>query len=276
MPTALVTGASRGIGRATVLHLATLGWEVAAAARDVADLESLVAEAPAGRVTAIALDVTDAAHLAALDAALPARVDALVNNAGIAIGGPIEALPLDELRRQLEVNVVGQVAVTQALIPRLRTSRGRIVFVSSISGRVSVPMTGAYNASKYALEALADALRLELRTWGIKVSLVEPGAIDTDIWRKVDETVDATVAALSDEHRALYARHLEGTRRTTKRVQDQTSPVDKVTAAIEKALTAPRPKARYLVGVDARVQAALGALPTPLADAAFGKATGTP
>ncbi len=276
MPTALVTGASRGIGRATVLHLATLGWEVLAGARDVADLDALVAEGPAGRITPVALDVTDAAHLEALDEALPARVDALVNNAGIAIGGPIEALALDELRRQLEVNVVGQVAVTQTLIPRLRASRGRIVFVSSISGRVSVPMTGAYNASKYALEALADALRLELRTWGIKVSLVEPGAIDTDIWRKVDETIEATVADLSAEHLALYAGHLEGLRRTTTRVQKQTSPVTKVTAAIEQALTAQRPKARYLVGVDARVQAALGALPTPLSDVAFGKATGTP
>jgi len=276
MPTALVTGASRGIGRATALHLATLGWEVLAGARDVADLDALVAEGPAGRITPVALDVTDAAHLEALDEALPARVDALVNNAGIAIGGPIEALALDELRRQLEVNVVGQVAVTQTLIPRLRASRGRIVFVSSISGRVSVPMTGAYNASKYALEALADALRLELRTWGIKVSLVEPGAIDTDIWRKVDETIEATVADLSAEHLALYAGHLEGLRRTTTRVQKQTSPVTKVTAAIEQALTSPRPKARYLVGVDARVQAALGALPTPLSDVAFGKATGTP
>lgn len=276
MPTALVTGASRGIGRATALHLASLGWEVLAGARDVADLDALIAQAPAGRITAVALDVTDAAHLQALDAALPTRVDALVNNAGIAVGGPIEALPLDELRRQLEVNVVGQVAVTQTLIPRLRGSRGRIVFVSSISGRVSVPMTGAYNASKYALEALADALRLELRTWGIKVSLVEPGAIDTDIWRKVDETIDATVADLSAEHLALYAGHLEGLRRTTTRVQKQTSPVTKVTAAIEQALTATRPKARYLVGVDARVQAAIGALPTPLSDVAFGKATGTP
>lgn len=276
MPTALVTGASRGIGRATALHLATLGWDVVAGARDVADLDALVAEGPAGRITPVALDVTDAAHLEALDAALPARVDALVNNAGIAIGGPIEGLALDELRRQLEVNVVGQVAVTQALLPRLRASRGRVVFVSSISGRVSVPMMGAYNASKYALEALADALRLELRTWGIKVALVEPGAIDTDMWRTVDETVDATVADLSDEHRALYAKHIAGLRRTTKRVQKQTSPVTKVTAAIEQALTAQRPKARYLVGADARVQAALGALPTPLSDAAVGKVTGTP
>ena len=276
MPTALVTGASRGIGRATALHLATLGWEVVAGARDVADLEGLVAEGPAGRITPVALDVTDAAHLEALDGALPARVDALVNNAGTAIGGPIEGLALDELRRQLEVNVVGQVAVTQVLLPRLRASRGRVVFVSSISGRVSVPMMGAYNASKYALEAVADALRLELRTWGIKVALVEPGAIDTDMWRTVDETVDATVADLSDEHRALYAKHITGLRRTTTRVQKQTSPVTKVTAAIEQALTAPRPKARYLVGADARVQAAIGALPTALSDAAVGKVTGTP
>lgn len=276
MPTALITGASRGIGRATALHLAAAGWDVVAGARVPADLDALVAAAPAGRITAVPLDVTDADHVAALDAALPARVDALVNNAGIAVGGPIEGLALDELRRQLEVNVVGQVAVTQALLPRLRASRGRIVFVSSISGRVSVPMTGAYNASKYALEAIADALRLELRTWGIKVSLVEPGAIDTDIWRNVDETVEATLAALTPEHRALYAPHADGMRRTTKRVQGQTSPVAKVATTIEKALTAPRPRARYLVGVDAKVQAAIGALPTPVADVAFGKATGTP
>jgi NAD(P)-dependent dehydrogenase (short-subunit alcohol dehydrogenase family) len=276
MPSLLLTGAARGIGRATALRLAAAGWDVYAGVRNAADGETLAADAPSGAITPIVLDVTDAAQLATLDELLPQRLNAVVNNAGIVVGGPLEAVALDELRRQFEVNVVGPVAVTQAVLPRLRAARGRIVFVSSVGGRVVSPLLGPYSASKYAIEAVADTLRLELRQWGVKVSLIEPGAIETDMWRNALATADETEAALSAEHRELYDRHLSGIRATITRVSKQTSPADKVAAAIERALTSSRPRARYVVGIDARVQLALSALPTPASDAAFAKLTGMP
>jgi NAD(P)-dependent dehydrogenase (short-subunit alcohol dehydrogenase family) len=266
MPTVLVTGASRGIGRAIALKLAEAGWDVLAGVRTAGD-------EPAGaRITPVVIDVTDVGDLAAR---LPDRLDAVVNNAGIVVGGPIEALPLEDLRTQLEVNVTGQVAVTQAVLPRLRESRGRVVFVSSVSGRVATPFTGAYNASKFAIEGIADALRMELRPWKIAVSLVEPGSIDTALWQDALETADATEAAMAPEHRALYGDQLQGLRKTIRRTQKQTSPPEKVAGAVLTALTTRRPRARYLVGADARVQIALRAtLPTRAADAAFARLTG--
>src|SRR4051794_11122811 len=212
MPSVLVTGAARGIGHATALHLAAGGWNVLAGVRRDADAETLRA-AGDGRITPVVLDVTSADHLAALPAALPDPLDAVVNNAGVVVSGPVEALPLDELRRQFEVNLVGQVAVTQAVLPRLRASRGRVIFVSSLSGRVSTPMTGAYNASKSALEGLADALRMEVRPWGIRVVLIEPAQTDTDLWRLADQALDESIATLSPDHRELYAKHIDGARR---------------------------------------------------------------
>jgi NAD(P)-dependent dehydrogenase (short-subunit alcohol dehydrogenase family) len=164
MSTVLLTGAARGIGRATALRLAAQGWSVYAGVRSEA--EALKREALTGELVPVLLDVTDSDQLAALDAGLPERLDAVVNNAGIVVDGPIEALTLEDLRRQVEVNVVGQAAVTQAVLPRIRASRGRIVFVSSLSGRVATPFMGAYSASKLALEWLADSLRIELRPWG--------------------------------------------------------------------------------------------------------------
>lgn len=246
-----------------------------AGVRRAEDGESLLAAGPAGRITSLALDVTDAEQIAALDQALPERVDALVNNAGIVVPGPVEGLTMEDLRRQLEVNVVGQVAVTQALLGRLRASRGRIVFVSSIGGRFSSPMMGAYSASKFALEGLADALRVELRPWGIAVALIEPGAIDTDLWRRAPDTARDTEDALRPELRELYAEHLSGIKKMIPRIQKQASTAEIVAAAVERALTATRPRARYLVGTDARLQAAIGtALPTRAADAAIARFAG--
>jgi NAD(P)-dependent dehydrogenase (short-subunit alcohol dehydrogenase family) len=245
--------------------------------RQAADGEELVAEAAGHEVRPLQLDVTSDEQIAALGEALPERLDAIVNNAGIVVSGPLESLSADELREQFEVNVVGAVALTNLVLPRLRTARGRIVFVSSLSGIVSTPMTGAYNASKFAIEAIADAWRLELRQWGIKVVLVEPAMTDTDLWRNAPETLEAEVAAMSDEHRDLYGEHLVGMRRTIPRIQKMAKPVDTVVATIERALTATRPKARYPVGVDVKVQAALsGVTPARVMDALNGRLTGTP
>lgn len=254
--TVLITGASRGIGRTTALRLADAGWNVIGGVRADADAASLEAERP-GQITTVRLDVTDAADIAALDAALPPTLDAVVNNAGVVVGGPVEGLPLDELRRQFEINVFGQIAVTQAVLPRLRASKGRVVFISSVSGRISTPMTGAYNASKFALEGLGDALRLELRPWRIPVSLIEPAQTDTDLWRKADDAFDENLATLTDDHRALYAGHAAGFKRTIPISQKLASPADDVAAAVERALTSRRPRARYVVGVGPKVQAAL-------------------
>jgi NAD(P)-dependent dehydrogenase (short-subunit alcohol dehydrogenase family) len=277
VPSVLISGASRGIGRATALRLARAGWTVYATVRQAADGEELVAEAAGHQVHPLQLDVTSDEQIAALDAALPPTLDGLVNNAGIVVSGPLETLSAADLREQFEVNVVGAVALTNLCLPRLRTARGRVVFVSSLSGIVSTPMTGAYNASKFAIEAIADAWRLELRPWGVKVALVEPAMTDTDLWRNAPETLEAEVAAMSDEHRDLYGEHLEGMRKVVPRIQKMAKPVDTVAAAIERALTATRPKPRYPVGADVRVQAALsGVTPARVMDAVNGKLTGTP
>src|SRR3954451_17394998 len=260
MRSVLVTGAARGIGRATVLRLAGAGWDVFAGVRRAEDGEALVAAAGSGRISSVTLDITDADQVAALDEALPARLDAVVNNAGIVVGGPVEAVPLDDLRRQLEPNLVGQVEVTQALLPRLRESHGRALFVSSLSGRVATPMTGPYNASKFALEGLVDALRLEVRPWGVRVILIEPAQTDTDIWREANSSLDEAVAALAPEQRELYAKHIEGWLLSIPRSQKMASSVDGVAGTIERALTAKRPRARYVVGLGPRVQGAMASV----------------
>jgi NAD(P)-dependent dehydrogenase (short-subunit alcohol dehydrogenase family) len=257
--------------------MARAGWTVYGTVRKVADGEELAAEAGAGSITPLQLDVTDDAQIAALDDVLPERLDAVVNNAGIVVSGPLETLSAADVREQFEVNVVGAVALTNLVLPRLRQARGRIVFVSSLSGLISTPMTGAYNASKFALEAIADAWRLELRPWGIKVVLVEPAMTDTDLWRNAPETLEAEAAEMTDEHRELYGEHMDGMRRTVPRIQKMAKPVDGVAATIERALTASRPRARYPVGVDVKIQAALsGVTPDRVKDAAFGRLTGTP
>ncbi len=277
MPSVLISGASRGIGRATTLRLARAGWTVYATVRQAADGEALAAEAAGGDVHPLPLDVTSDEQIAALPEALPERLDAIVNNAGIVVSGPLETLSADELRGQFDVNVVGAVALTNAVLPRLRAARGRVVFVSSLSGIVSTPMTGAYNASKFALEAIADAWRLELRPWGVKVILVEPAMTDTDLWRDAPQTLETGVAEMTAEHRDLYGEHLKGMRRTIPRIQKLAKPVDTVASVIERALIATKPKARYPVGVDVKVQAALsGVTPARVMDAVNGKLTGTP
>jgi len=274
MASVLITGASRGIGRATAIKLASNGWTVHAGVRSEADGAELAAAAGAN-LTPLVLDITDAGHLASLPSRLNG-LDAVVNNAGFALDGPVETITLDDLRRQYEVNVIGHVGVTQAVLPLLRASKGRIVFVSSLSGRISTPLTGAYNSSKFAIEGIADALRVELRRWKLPVVLVEPGPVATDMWGGALEQHEATLAALSPAHRELYGETFEKARKTLAFMQKQAVPVDKVSSAIEKALTARRPKARYQVDLGSKVQlVATGMTPTRMLDAILGRAMGT-
>jgi NAD(P)-dependent dehydrogenase (short-subunit alcohol dehydrogenase family) len=256
MPSVLVTGAARGIGKSIVEHLAGRGWDVIAGVRSESDAAAVIALNPQ-RISSVILDVTDAGHIAALDESLPKRLDAVVNNAGVVVSGPMETVSPDEWRKQLEINVIGQLAVTQAVLPRLRESRGRVVFISSVNGRLSFSLVGAYCASKFALEAAADALRMELRPWHIAVAIVEPAQTDTDLWRKADDMVDQAEATLTPAQRELYGRHIAGFKKTIPLSQKLAVPSVKVSAVVEEALTARKPRPRYVVGVGPKLQVAL-------------------
>ncbi len=213
-------------------------------------------------LTAVAIDVTDAGSIAGAARTVAAVVGSrglagLVNNAGIVVPGPLEFLPIGDLRRQLEINVVGQIAVTQAMLPLLRAARGRIVNMGSIGGRMATPFVGAYAASKFALEALTDALRVEVRPWGIHVSIIEPGAIATPIWQKSALEGERLQQALPPEATQLYGKALEALRKGAARAERDAIAPDAVVAAVVHALTAPRPRTRYIVGRRAKLQAAI-------------------
>lgn len=275
MRSVLVTGASTGIGRATALGLDAAGWRVFAGVRRPEDGEAL--SAAAERLVPLILDVTDPEQIAAaaerIGTAGDGALHGLVNNAGIAIPGPLETLPIGDFRRQVEVNLTAQVAVTQAMLPLVRRARGRIVFVTSIGGRVAFPFFGAYHAAKFGLEAVGDVFRRELSPWGIGVSIVEPGSIETEIWRRGEREGEAAEAR-SGAQRQLYSQALESFRGTVKRTAARGIPPQKVAAAIEHALASDRPRTRYLVGTDAKVQARLAALlPTRLFDRIVAYAT---
>jgi len=275
MPSVLITGASTGIGEATALRLADAGWTVLAGVRSDQDGERLAAKAPSGRIEPIALDVTDfeqirraagrVSELGAGGEGSPGRLDALVNNAGIGFGGPLELLHPDDLRKQFDVNVLGQVAVMQAMLPALRAARGRIVFMSSVGGRVAMAFTAPYAASKHAIEALGDALRVELASSHVQVALVEPGSVATPIWDKARETGDQVVVPpqLQKEYGSVPAAMDKALDDTAKRGV----PAEQVAQTIERALTSRRMKSRYVVGRDARAMIlARGLLPDHVFD----------
>jgi NAD(P)-dependent dehydrogenase (short-subunit alcohol dehydrogenase family) len=262
----VVTGTSSGIGEACALRLARSGWRVFAGVRRSEDGERL-REAGGGKIEPILIDVTDSESIASAAARVgDAPLHGLVNNAGIAVSMPLEFLPLDELRRQLEVNVVGQVAVTQAFLAPLRQARGRVVNIGSIAGRSSLPFLGAYAASKYALEAVTDALRIELKPFGIEVAIVEPGSIATPIWGKGSDTFERLRPGLPEAATLLYGDRMLAFRAAAQAAGRRGEPAENVAKVVEHALTADRPKTRYLVGRDARRRARVEHLPDRLRD----------
>lgn len=268
--TVLISGASKGIGRATALRLDAAGWTVLAGYRDESDAETLARRA-SDRLVPLRLDVTDGTEIQAArelaDELAPGGLDGLVNNAGIVVAGPVEALDLDQVRHQFEVNVFGVVALTRALLPSLRRRRGRIVNVSSLNGRLATRFSGIYAASKHAVEALSDALRTELRHWEIPVVVIQPGAVATPIWDTSLERARRNLERLSDRHRELYGSVLERMAERIEGPPKHAIPPERVAAKIERALTARWPRARYLVGWDARLGVLLQALlPTWLSD----------
>ena len=279
--TAVVTGASTGIGEACALRLDRHGWRVFAGVRKDEDGERLKQQA-SDRLTPILLDVTDEAAISSAaetvgTAVGEAGLDGLVNNAGISVPGPLEFLTTQDLRHQLEVNVIGQIAVTQTLLALIRTGHGRIVNIGSIAGRMATPFLGPYNASKFAMEALTDSLRQELRPWGIHVAIVEPGSIATPIWQKAQAAADDLEQNLPEEAMRLYGEAFAAMREAARKFEEAGIPPDEVAKFVEHALTAKRPKTRYVVGRDAQVQRVIAkVVPDRVRDSLVARQLGLP
>lgn len=264
----LITGASTGIGRACALHLNQLGWHVFAGVRKPADAQALLEQASDSLIP-IFLDVTDSGSIEHAKMQLVGEVglaglSGLVNNAGIARAGPVEFLPLADYRATLEVNLLGAIAVTQAFLPLLRLARGRIVNISSVSGMVAAPFMTPYNTTKFALEAFSDALRVELRPWRMRVSVIQPGNIATPIWDKSIRDIEASMEGWPEGVDERYGPALDAMRARAQR-RAGIEPIH-VATAVEHALTAPRPKTRYQVGRDAKSVRLFALLPDRLRD----------
>ncbi len=247
----VISGASKGIGEACALYLDALGFRVFAGVRKVEDAKALQAKA-SEKLTPIFLDVTNHDQIAAASLHVKEKLGeeglvGLVNNAGIAIAAPMEYIPIDQLRHQMEVNFIGQVAVTRAFMPLLRLGHGRIINVSSVSGKFVYPFFGAYAASKHALEAYTDALRRELLPWNMHVVSIEPGAIKTPIWETSLGTANDLLNSLPHKAQALYGQAAQRTTDRAMRNGENGAPPIEVAEVIAEALTAARPKTRYPV-----------------------------
>ena len=248
----LVTGASRGLGRDMALHLATHGFEVLAGVRSASDGDRLAAEAPAG-IHPVTLDVTDPESIRAATTEVEriagtAGLAGLVNNAGIGPIAPLEQMPMEQFEAVFRINVFGVQALTQALLPALRRAHGRVVNISSGNGKLVLPFAGAYSASKFALEAMSDALRMELAPWGMHVVVVEPGAMATDVRVRAIETWTAEREGLSAAERELYAGAFATVSGAIRGMEAGVGPASDVSLAVRHALTDPEPKTRYAVG----------------------------
>jgi NAD(P)-dependent dehydrogenase (short-subunit alcohol dehydrogenase family) len=277
----VVTGASTGIGAATAIHLARNGFRVFAGVRRTKDGRAPATDTPF-EPTPVIIDITDEATISAAAETVASAVGdrglaGLVNNAGIVKPAPLEFQPIADLRTQLEVNLIGQVAVTQAFLPLIRRGRGRIVNVGSIGGRIVLPLHGAYSASKFGIEAISDALRLELRQWGIPVSLVDPGATNTAIFGKTLAELDRLAQTLDERGRALYGEQIAAVRRLVEKTAADPAPPEVLARTIAKALTARKPKTRYLAGKGARSAATVArTLPDRAKDLAVAREAGLP
>jgi NAD(P)-dependent dehydrogenase (short-subunit alcohol dehydrogenase family) len=273
MKTVLITGASTGIGRACAIALDRHGFRVLAGVRREQDGEALREESP--RIEPVIIDVTDQATIDAAAKQID-QLFGLVNNAGITVAGALEFLPVDDIRRQFEVNVFGQIAVTQAFLPKIRASKGRIVFMSSVGGRVpSSPFMSPYNGSKHALESFGDALRVELQPSGIDVVLIEPGSIATPIWEKSIAAANDIRKAMPPEFEERYGPAADKAEKLAALSGKRGIPAEKVAQVVVHALVAEKPKPRYVIGRDAKIQKALFAvLPDRARDAMFARLTG--
>lgn len=247
-----MTGASTGIGAAAARELARRGFHVIAGVRRDQDADALRTD----RIEPIILDITEQDHIARLaplfaDESRTGALRALVNNAAIQINAPVETLPLDEWRRQFEVNLFGHIAVTQALLPALLRNSGRVINISSVGGRVAMPAYGPYAATKFALEAVSDSLRRELAPLGVRVVVVEPGAVRTEMSDRVIAATNQQAAAMSPEQRDRYGRLIQAVNAQAAAHIPNGRPADDVARVIAKAVTAGKPRTRYTVGRDA-------------------------
>ena len=261
----LITGASSGIGLACASRLAALGYRVFAGVRSEAASE--VIRDTASGITPVILDVCEPSSIHDAVGLLGSEpLAGLINNAGIAAIGPLELVPVDAWRRQFEVNVIGLVSVTQACLPKLRSGRGRIVNIGSIAGRSALPGSGAYDSSKFAVEGISDALRMELQQFGVSVSLIEPGAIATGIWRKTLAELDKQDSEAAPDLSDLYSDLNQSIRKEIVESSEHALAPEVVADAVVHAMTASRPKTRYVVGRDAQLSLLLNLLPDRFRD----------
>lgn len=264
--TVVITGASSGLGKECALQLERRGFRVMAGVRKTADGDKLRAEASSTRLRPVLIDVTDEKSLQTAAAEITESageqgVWALVNNAGTCLSAPLECVPAETLRQQLDTSVVGTLAVTRAFLPQLRQSRGRIVNISSGLGSVALPYLGAYATGQFAKEGMSDVLRRELRPFGVSVTVVKPGAIATPIWGKVREAGEEILSKAPADIAALYQASFERFLRTNEqRAQSSNTRPEDFARTVFRALTAPRPRTRYCVGTDARTAATLSRL----------------
>ena len=263
----VVTGASSGIGKAIALHLDQLGFRVFAGVRKNADGQAL-SESASDKLKPILLDVTEDGSIAAavdtVTRTTSGELFGLVNNAGLSLNGPLELVPVPEMKKLMDVNVIGLLAVTQAFLPLLRKSRGRIVNISSGHGLLAVPDKSAYAASKFAVQAVSDCLRVELRPFGVSVSCLAVGKVDTEVLGKIVSDRDAMIRAADPEIVELYSPLIEFFDREVKDLPG-IAPVE-VGRVVAEALITARPKAQYLIGPGARKMKNLARLPIRLRD----------
>lgn len=272
-----ITGASTGMGEYCAVELAKRGYRVFAGVRKPADGEALKAQAAA--IEPVIVDVVNEAQVKdaarTVEQALAgAPLLALWNNAGISVNGPLEFMPLRDLRRQLDVNVIGQVAATQAFLPMLRKFKGRILITGSIGGFFTTPMLTPYCMSKYAMEAMADGLRRELRPFGVHVVLLEPGGIQSKIWEKGIGESESFIQNAPPEMMETYGWLVNALRKLAPQMEKRSKSPEEVLKCVVHALESPKPKTRYRMGANSTAQKIIASLPDRVQDSLVAKMMG--